>query len=93
MLRTRLCDTRGIELPVISARMGPDLSGPELVAAVGTASGLGMMQAQFHPPDLLRGALRRVRSLIDKPFGIGFVLHFPCDQSVAICLEERVPVL
>jgi NAD(P)H-dependent flavin oxidoreductase YrpB (nitropropane dioxygenase family) len=93
MLRTQLCDTIGIELPVISARMRPDLSGPELAAAVSTAGGRGMMQAQFHPPDLLRDALRRVRSLIDRPFEIGFVLHFPCDQSVAICLEERVPVL
>jgi nitronate monooxygenase len=93
MLRTSLCDLLGIELPIISAPMGPDISGPELAAAVSGAGGLGMMQAQFHPPHLLREALHRVRSLTDKPFGVGFLLHFPSDEGIAVCLEERVPVL
>ena len=93
MLRTRLGDTLGTELPVISVPMGPDLNGPKLVAAIRSAGRLDMMQAQLDPPDLLRDALRRVRSLTDKPFGIGFVLHFPCDEGASICLEERVPVL
>ena len=81
MLRTRLCMALGVELPIISAPMGPDLSGPELAAAVSGAGGLGIIQAQFHPPDLLREALRRVRSLTDKPFGVGFLLHFPCEKA------------
>jgi nitronate monooxygenase len=93
MLRTSLCDLLGIELPIISAPMGPDISGQELVAAVSGAGGLGTMQAQFHPPHLLREAMHRVRSLTDKPFGVGFVLHFPCEEGVAICIEERVPIL
>ena len=93
MLRTGLCDLIGIELPIISAPMGPDLSGPDLVAAVSGAGGLGVLQAQLHPPQLLRKALQRIRSVTDKPFGVGFVLHFPCDEGMAICLEERVSVL
>ena len=43
MLRTRLCDLLGIELPIISVSMGPDLSGLDLVAAVSDAGGLGML--------------------------------------------------
>jgi len=93
MLRTRLCELLGIELPIISAPMGPDLSGPELAATVSGAGGLGTMQAQLHPPDLLREALHHVRSLTDKPFGVAFVLHFPHDEGIAICLAERVPVI
>jgi nitronate monooxygenase len=93
MLRTRLCDALGIQLPIISAPMGPDLSGPELVAAVSDEGGLGILQQQFHPPDLLREVLHRIRALTVKPFGIGFVLHFPCDEGISICIEERVPVL
>jgi NAD(P)H-dependent flavin oxidoreductase YrpB (nitropropane dioxygenase family) len=46
--------------------MGPDLSGPDLVAAVSDAGALGMLQAQLHPPQLLREALQRIRSLTDK---------------------------
>jgi nitronate monooxygenase len=93
MLHTRLCDLLGIEFPILSAPMGPDVSGPELVAAVSNAGGLGILQAQWHPPPLLRQAIRRVRQLTDKPFGVNLLLHFPCDEGVTVCVEERVPVL
>jgi len=93
MLHTRLCDLLGIEFPILSAPMGPDVSGPELVAAVSHAGGLGLMQAQLHPPLLLRQAIRRVRQLTDKPFGVNFLLQFPCDEGVTVCVEERVPVV
>jgi NAD(P)H-dependent flavin oxidoreductase YrpB (nitropropane dioxygenase family) len=93
MLHTRLCDLLGIEFPILSAPMGPDVSGPELVAAVSNAGGLGIMQAQWHPAPLLRQAIRRVRQLTDKPFGVNLLLHFPCDEGVTVCVEERVPVV
>jgi NAD(P)H-dependent flavin oxidoreductase YrpB (nitropropane dioxygenase family) len=44
-MKTALCHTLGIEHPIIAAPMGPDLSGPELVAAVSNAGGLGILQA------------------------------------------------
>lgn len=93
MLRTDLCDRLGIDLPILAAPMGPDLTGPDLVAAVSGAGGLGILQAQLHPPDALREQIRRVRSLTDRPFGVNFILHFPHEAGVAVCLEERVPVL
>jgi hypothetical protein len=73
--------------------MGPDLTGPALVAAVSNAGGLGILQAQFCPPPLLRKEIHRVRALTNKPFGVNLLLHFPIDDQVAVCLEERVPVL
>ena len=93
MLHTRLCDLLGIEFPILSAPMGPDLSGPELVAAISNAGGLGIMQAQFCPPPLFRQEIHRVRALTDKPFGVNLLLHFPVEEQVAVCLDERVPVL
>ena len=33
-MKTALCDMLGIEHPIIAAPMGPDLTGPDLVAAV-----------------------------------------------------------
>ena len=83
----------GIEYPIIAAPMGPDLTGPELVAAVSNAGGLGILQAQFCPPPVFREEIRRVRALTAKPFGVNLLLHFPVEDQVAICLEERVPVL
>jgi NAD(P)H-dependent flavin oxidoreductase YrpB (nitropropane dioxygenase family) len=93
MLHTRLCDLLGIEVPIIAAAMGPNVTGLELAAAVSNAGGLGIMQAQLYPPPLLRQEIRRMRDLTDKPFGVNFILHFPHEENVAVCLEERVPVL
>ena len=92
-MRTKLCEALGIEYPIIAAPMGPDLTGPELVAAVGNAGGLGILQAQLCPPPLFRRQLQRVRELTEKPFGVNFILHFPCEDLIAICLEEHVSVL
>ena len=93
MLRTRLCDLLGIEVPIIAAPMGPSITGPELAAAVSNAGGLGIISFGANPPDLLRREIRRVRDLTDRPFGVNVILHFPADEAVGVCLDERVPVL
>ena len=92
-MKTNLCHLLGIEHPIIAAPMGPDLTGPDLVAAVSNAGGLGILQAQLCPPPLFRQEIRRVRALTDRPFGVNLILHFPVEDHVAVCLEERVPVL
>jgi len=92
-MKTNLCHALGIEHPIIAAPMGPDLSGPDLVAAVSNAGGLGILQAQLCPPPLFRQEIRRVRALTDRPFGVNLILHFPVEDHIAVCLEERVPVL
>jgi NAD(P)H-dependent flavin oxidoreductase YrpB (nitropropane dioxygenase family) len=92
-MKTSLCQMLGIEHPIIAAPMGPDLSGPELVAAVSNAGGLGILQAQLCPPPLFRRQIRRVRELTARPFGVDLILHFPVKDHVAVCLEERVPIL
>ena len=93
MVRTRLCDLLGIEHPIIAAPMGPTISGPELAAAVSNAGGLGTISWDASPPELLRGLIRRVRALTDRPFGVNFILPLMQEGQVAVCLEERVPVL
>jgi nitronate monooxygenase len=92
-MKTALCDMLGIEYPIIAAPMGPDLTGPELVAAVSNAGGLGILQAQFCSPPAFRQEIDRVRALTSKPFGVNLLLHFPVEDQVAICLEEGVPIL
>src|SRR6266480_3396052 len=93
IVKTALCELLRIEYPIIAAPMGPDLTGPELVAAVSNAGGLGILQAQLAPPPLFRREIQRVRELTDKPFGVNLILHFPFDELVAICVEERVPIV
>jgi nitronate monooxygenase len=92
-LKTALCYMLGIDYPIVAAPIGPDLTGPEMVAAVSNAGGLGILQAQLSAPPLFREEIHRVRALTDKPFGVNLLLHFPVEDHVAVCLEERVPVL
>jgi len=93
MLRMQLCEFLGIEYPVISAPMGI-VAGTELAAAVSNAGGLGIMSFNGNPPSLLRQEIRRLRELTDdRPFGVNLLLTLSGEEHVAVCLEERVPVL
>jgi NAD(P)H-dependent flavin oxidoreductase YrpB (nitropropane dioxygenase family) len=44
-MQTGVTKLLGIEHPVISAPMGPDMTGPELVAAVSNAGGFFAIQS------------------------------------------------
>jgi NAD(P)H-dependent flavin oxidoreductase YrpB (nitropropane dioxygenase family) len=73
-----------IEYPIILAGMGGisgPISGPELVAAVSNAGGLGVLGCVFMPPGQMRDMIRRTKSLTDKPFGVDTVLPGEVPQS------------
>ncbi len=72
--RTALCDLLGIEHPILQSGMG-GIAGPELVAEVCRAGGLGILAGLNVPPDDLRAMIRRVRELTDRPFGVNLWLH------------------
>lgn len=72
--RTVLCDLLGIEYPILQSGMGR-VAGPELVAEVSRAGGLGILAGVNVPPDGLRQRIRRVRELTDRPFGVNLWLH------------------
>ena len=93
MLETRFCKRFGVAAPIVVAPMGPDLTGPELVAAVSNAGGFGILQAQLCPPPVLRDQIKHLRTLTGKPFGVNFILHFPRRDGIQVCLEERVAAL
>jgi nitronate monooxygenase len=61
------------------------VAGPELVAAVSNAGGLGILAALNLKPDAVRKAIARVRELTDRPFGVNIWLHadvrYPPDVS------------
>src|SRR5262249_34507387 len=76
----------------ISAPMG-FVSGPELAAAVSNAGGLGTISFSANPPHVLRREIQRTRTLTSRPFAVNLILHFPVEEHVKVCLEERVPIL
>jgi enoyl-[acyl-carrier protein] reductase II len=80
-LETRLCRILRIAYPIIQAPMAW-VSGPELVAAVSNAGGLGVLgpavgekslTERRYTLDGLRQAIRKVKSMTRKPFGVGNV--------------------
>lgn len=74
VLRTALCDLLGIEYPVMQSGMG-SVAGADLVAEVSRAGGLGILAGLNVPAEELRGRIRHVRQLTDRPFGVNLWLH------------------
>src|SRR4051812_40435780 len=69
-----LCSTLGIRYPIIQSGMSR-VAGPDLVAAVSNAGGLGILAALRLEPEQLRAEIRRIRELTDAPFGVNLWLH------------------
>lgn len=65
-----LLNRLGIEHPIIQAPLGGGPSTPELVAAVSNAGGLGSLGAAYLAPDQITEAIRRIKSLTNRPFNV-----------------------
>ena len=75
-LRTPVCELLAIRYPIIQAGMA-GATTPDLVAAVSNAGGLGVLGAARLKPDQLRQAIREVRILTTRPFGVNLLLAPP----------------
>lgn len=92
-MHTRFTETFGIELPLLCPGMSY-IATPELVAATCNAGGLGILATGPLTPEQTRSAIARIRSLTDKPFGIGCTLMMPgAKENAEIALTEKVPVI
>jgi NAD(P)H-dependent flavin oxidoreductase YrpB (nitropropane dioxygenase family) len=77
VLRTPLCDLLQVDYPITQSGMG-NVAGPDLVAEVARAGGLGILAGLGVPPDELRRRIRHVRELTDRPFGVNPWRHTRC---------------
>lgn len=73
-LSRRLTETLSVEVPIVQSGMA-GVAGPDLVAAVSDAGGLGVMAALRLRPDTLRASIERIRRATDRPFGVNIWLH------------------
>lgn len=82
-----------IKYPIVLSGMSW-ISVPKLVAAVSNAGGLGILASGPLSPDETREAIREIRTLTDKPFGIGCTLLMPgAKENAQVAVEEKVPVV
>ena len=96
MLKTRFTERFGVERPVLSAPMAM-VTGGKVAGAVSAAGGLGTFGGTDprRGPDWLRAEVQQVRSVSDRPFGVGFITHFlPLTAPLFdAALEAGVPVI
>lgn len=90
---TRLC---GVEYPVFLAGMAA-ISGPQLVAAVANAGGMGIVGGLRLPPRALRHWIQETRRLTRQPFGVNLVPKFGgpdvFEAQFRVVLEEKPRML
>jgi NAD(P)H-dependent flavin oxidoreductase YrpB (nitropropane dioxygenase family) len=60
---------------------------------VSNAGGLGMLVPWRADLDTVRRQIREMRSLTSRPFGVNLNLEFPQEERLAVCLDERIPVI
>ena len=91
-MKTRMTELFGIKHPIMLSGMNW-LTTPKLVAAVSNAGGLGNLATQHYDKDRLITAIREIRSLTDKPFGLNFAMGLGADYLISAAIEEKVPVV
>ena len=77
MLHTRLGKLLDIDVPIVAAPMGPNITGIELVAAFSNAGGNRIISFGAKPPSVLREQIHQLRELIHSP-----ERHFPPAPTV-----------
>jgi NAD(P)H-dependent flavin oxidoreductase YrpB (nitropropane dioxygenase family) len=92
VLRTRICALLGIEHPIVLGGMGTGTS-PELVAAVSTAGGLGVLGATRQNPDELARDAAAIRASTTRPFGLNLLLFMERPGQYEALLTARPKVI
>jgi NAD(P)H-dependent flavin oxidoreductase YrpB (nitropropane dioxygenase family) len=107
MAKNRICELLGIRYPIIQAPMNW-VSGADLAAAVSNAGGLGTLGPNAGADSIttdvtltgerLRGQIRKVRSLTQKPFAVNIAIGVGdsrrySKRCLEVVIEEGVPVV
>ncbi|GAB4313511.1 nitronate monooxygenase [Pseudothermotoga elfii] len=92
-MKNRVTELLKIKYPILMGGMAW-AGTPALAAAVSQAGGLGIIGSGAMKPDELEIAIRTVKNLTDKPFGVNIMLASPyADQLVEVVISEKVPVV
>ncbi|MGI9117914.1 MAG: NAD(P)H-dependent flavin oxidoreductase [Gaiellales bacterium] len=82
----------GLQRPIVQAPIGA-CAGPELVAAVAAAGGLGLFACTWSEPAEIGAAVAAARGLADGVMGGNLVLRFPIDEQLDALLAAGVEVV
>lgn len=91
---SRVAELLGCEHPVIQGATGV-ISNPEMVAAVSSAGGFGLLATAFAPDvETVRDQIRATKELTDRPFGANLQVMNPNTLQLAeVLADEEIPAV
>ncbi len=87
-LQNRVTDLLGVAYPIVQAPMGW-IARAQLASAVSNAGGLGIIETSSGELDAIRGEIRKMRELTDKPFGVNIAQLFVRDPTIVDFVVEQ----
>jgi nitronate monooxygenase len=81
----------GMTVPIILGPMAGSV-GPELVAAIGNAGGLGLFPLWHLEPSETKANVAATRALTSKPFGLNFNNNYAMDSHLAAAIDEGITI-
>jgi enoyl-[acyl-carrier protein] reductase II len=78
----------GVEIPIVQAPMGW-IARAQLASAVSNAGGLGIIETSSGELDVIRGEIKKMGDLTDKPFGVNIAQAFVRDPSIVEFVAEQ----
>ena len=80
-LDNRVTRLLGVPCPIVQAPMGW-IARAQLASAVSNAGGMGIIETSSGDLDAIRGEIRKMRDLTDKPFGVNIALAYVRDPDI-----------
>jgi enoyl-[acyl-carrier protein] reductase II len=80
-IQNRITKMLGVEYPIVQAPMGWIARAP-LASAVSNAGGMGIIETSSGELDAIRGEIKKMRTLTDKPFGVNIAQAFVRDPDI-----------
>ena len=88
--QNRVTNMLGVEVPLVQAPMGW-IARSQLASAVSNAGGMGIIETSSGELDAVKGEIRHMRELTDKPFGVNIAQAFVRDPNIAqFVIDEGV---
>jgi enoyl-[acyl-carrier protein] reductase II len=87
-IKNRLTELLGVEIPIIQAPMGW-IARSALASAVSNAGGMGIIETSSGELDAIRGEVKAMRRLTDKPFGVNIAQAFVRDPDIVSFVVDQ----
>jgi enoyl-[acyl-carrier protein] reductase II len=78
----------GVDIPIVQAPMGW-IARAQLASAVSRAGAMGIVETSSGELDAIRGEIRRMRELTDRPFGVNIAQAFVRDPAIVDFVIEQ----